>query len=172
MTVLQTATYAFAVIGVASFLYFVYRLLVGKAGEDGPIRVKGGSIVIENDDHDWEKDDHDGKHEYHYKGRPNRWKVKVWKNGAICIDWVEARRVKLEVGRDGSGNDGDVVFRPNGSVRVMDEKNTFIATGKKLTDTSTGARIKKVVIRKLDGVKVDCKFDESDKCEVELWLLT
>ena len=147
-------------------LYVLVNWFTAKTLEDdGPIRVKGGSITIENDVYDWEKDDGEDKNEYHYKGRPNRWNVRVLKNRSICLDWVEARRVKLEVVR-GSGKDGTVIFRPNGAVRVLDDQNEFVVTGKKLVDNTPNTRIKKVVIRKLDGSKIPCDFEPNDMCEV------
>jgi hypothetical protein len=169
MTLFQVATYTFAAIGVISVTYAVYKFLTSRFDEDGPIRVKAGSVEIENDDHDWEKDDDDGENEFHYKGRPNRWNVRVLKNGSTCVDWMEARRVELQVVRDGPGNDGDVIFRANGAVRVRDKKNRFVPTGKKLIDNSPGARVKKVVIKKRGGgPDPSCSFQEGEKCEVEL----
>jgi hypothetical protein len=168
MTLFQAATYAFAAIGVVSVVYAVVKFLTSTLDEDGPIRVKAGSVEIENDDHDWEKDEQDGKNEFHYKGRPNRLQVRVRKNGNTCVDWVDARRVDIQVVRDGPGNDADVIFRANGAVRVRDEGNRFVATGKKLIDNSAGARVKKVVIKKRGGGQQDCSFGESDTYEVEL----
>ena len=62
MTFFQVATFAFAAIGVASVLYVLVNWFTAKTlEEDGPIRVKGGSITIENDDHDWVKDEGEDK---------------------------------------------------------------------------------------------------------------
>ena len=166
MTFFQVATFAFAAIGVASVLYVLVQWFTPRPREDGPIRVKGGSITIENDDYEWVKDDGEDKNEYHYSERPNRWNVRVLKNRHVCIEWTEARRVKLVVDR--SGHEGEVIFRPNGAVRVFDRENEFIATGKKLVDNTPNVRIKSVVVRKVDGGRIKCDFDQDDKCEVEL----
>lgn len=168
MTFFQVATYSFAVIGVASLAKLLIQWLRGRSGEDGPIRVKGGSVIIENDDYDWEKDDGDGKKEYHFKGRPNRWKVTVWKNGGLTqINGIEARRVRV-LTIDSSGNDGTVVFRPNGAVRVLDEEGRFVASGKTLTDNSAGARISRVVVRRVTGQPMEEQFGSGDEAKVEL----
>jgi hypothetical protein len=169
MTLLQAVTYSFALVGAASVSYILCRFRTTVA-EDGPIRVRGGSVRIENDQYDWEKDDSDGDNEFHYKGRPNRWWVKVLKNGAVCgtINGIEARRVELDIGRTGGGNDGQVKFRPNGAVRVSDDENRFQIYGKTLVDASAGARVKKVTVRKLDGKKEECTFDVTDTYLIEL----
>ena len=168
MTFLAAATYTFAAIGVASVLYVLYQWLGHTTGEDGPIRVRGGSITIDNDDFSWVKDDadDDNDNQYHLKGGTNRFIVHVRKNGQICngIDGIEARRVKLEVG----GNNDKVIFKPNGAVRVVDGQKRFVASGKELTDNSPSAHVKRVVVRKLDGGRVSCEFSTSDTCEIDL----
>jgi hypothetical protein len=172
MTLFQATTYAFATIGVVSVIYGVFKWLASHRGEDGPIRVKGGSITIENDDFDWEKDDGDGKKEYHYKGRPNRWRVTVLKNGSnTSINGMEARRVRIQT-INTAGQDGTVVFRANGAARVMDEDGRFTASGKVLTDNSAGARVKKVIARRSDGTTEEVSFAQGDEAKVELVPLT
>ena len=54
-----------------------------------------------------------------------------------------------------------MIFRPNGAVRVLDDQNEFVATGKKLVDNTPNTRIKKVVIRKLDGSKIPCDLSRT-----------
>ena len=53
--------------------------------------------------------------------------VLVLKNQDICINWVEARRVKLEVIR-GFGKEGTVIFRPNGAVRVFRQAGDLVSS--------------------------------------------
>jgi hypothetical protein len=166
MTFIQAVTFTFAAIGVASVAFVMFRWLFGKGlREDGPIRVKRGSIKIENDDADWEKDDSEGPNEYHLKGKPNRWNVKVDKNGQVCIPWVQSRIVKLRIERD-DGSNGTVTFRANGAVRVKDDDNRFVATGRTLEDRS--ARVKKVVIKPATGQPLECDFGANDVWYVEL----
>ena len=171
MTLFEIGTYAFAAFGVAAAVYLILQKISRKRiTEDGPIRVKGGSIKIENDDADWELDDSEGHNEFRYAGRPKGWKVKVLKNGSVCNGSNDkpARRVILEVVRDGGGNDGDVEFRANGTVRVIDEKKRFTTSGKTLNDQSKGARVKKVILKRRGQSDLECNFEESDEYYVEL----
>lgn len=154
--------------GACSLAYFLFTRRRKWGGEDGPIRVKGGSVVVENDDFYWELDAPEGrKREYHFRGRPNRWGVTVWKNG-IVQRAREARRVIVEIARDGGGNDGTLEFRTNGAVRVIDDEGRFVADGPKLIDNSKGARIKQVKLFPRIDPRDECTFGKDDVAAMEL----
>lgn len=173
MTFVELTTRTLAGIGAASVLYALYLKLRRLQGEDedGPIRVKSGSVEISHDTLEWERDDSDGKAEYHYRGRQNGWSITVWKNNVQCLSEASARRVRLVIERDGPGNDGDIVFRANGAVRVTDEEGSFrIRAGNTLIDDNaqTDPRIKKVIVTRIDGTKAECEFRRNEKAAVEL----
>jgi hypothetical protein len=165
MSLFQVATYTFAVVGLFSVGYFVFqRILGGSVREDAPVRVKRGSVVIFNESYNWEKDDSDGDNEYHYKGRPNRWRVTVKKQGTTCIDEVVAKVVELHIHRN--SRPGIVVLRPNGGVRVKDKKNEFVAQGMELVDATPGARLAKVVLKGTGGPNPSCDIGQNEDYEV------
>ncbi len=171
MTLFQVATYLFAAIGVGSVAYLVLQLLKGRrAGEDGPIRVKGGSVEVENTVADWEKDDGDDPAkdppEYHSKGRTNRWTVSFYYKKTNTSVNTSARRVVIEV--EDSFSNSRLAFRANGSARVVDRNRVFSASGKNLTHKDTKAWIKKVKLFPGD----EYQFEKEDKPVIVLEPIT
>ena len=69
-----------AVGGAAALLVVVARKFKMMGGDDAPIRVKGGSVVIENDWFPWTLDEEDDEPEYHQEApdTPNGWNVRAW----------------------------------------------------------------------------------------------
>ena len=144
----------FAVVGIGTVIYAAYRF--GKVyllhGEDGPIRVKGGSVTVENKIGDWELDEEDNDREYHTKGDPTGWLVRIWKDeadlGQPPVAMFTGRRVIVHC-HDGSGGGGEyrIVCRANGRSRVVDQNRKLTHSGNLLTNTSPGHRITRVVVK-------------------------
>jgi hypothetical protein len=155
MTAFEQFRNVMAVVGVGALVYLLRRV-IGKdagriAGEDGPIRVKGGSIEVYNEAlNDWERDDDEVHHEFHLKGRPKSWYVEVWKKeadmGSVKPWTKEGKRATVHVD---AGNDFVIKFRPNGGVRVIDKDKRLKVEPKRLYFAEE-SRIKKVVVK--DGV--------------------
>ena len=143
----------FAVLGMAAALYSVYRSFVWFfRGEDGPIRVKGGSVFVLNRLGDWVLDEEESDREYHTKGRPVGWLVRIWKDEADLGDPPVARFTGRRVivhcdDGSGGGTDYRIVFRANGESRVVDQNRKLTHAGNLLSNTSAGHRITRVVVK-------------------------
>jgi len=146
MDTFDVARDSLAVVGVGGLAYALFSLFRGRPlAEDAPIRVKGGSVVVENDEYDWVPDSEDGK-QYHFKGRSASWKVEVWKKESdvgVTKPWTKSgRRAFVFVE---AGNDFELRFRANGGVRVIDNEGRMTASGKRLTFPHESLIVKVVV---------------------------
>jgi hypothetical protein len=102
---------ASALIGIAAVIYMVDRGVIRLFhGEDGPIRVKGGSVTVLNKFEDWVLDEEDGDREYHSTSGSKEWLVKIWKDegdlGQDPVATFTGRRVIVHCD-DGSGGGPD-----------------------------------------------------------------
>jgi hypothetical protein len=167
MTAFELLRDLLALIGILCLLWrFVGRKRAKKlGGEDGPIRVKGGSVIIENDDFDWDEDSDDGPTEFFFLGRPRGWMVEVWVDETTYPNGkpdkvMEGRKAVVHV--DGK-DDFRLVFRANGSVRVIDKDGHMKRERKQLKYLET-SRITKIEMKKKEVV-IDFfdKFDPKKK---------
>ena len=165
----------FAVAGIVATLYAVYRgaLRFLQRGEDGPIRVKGGSVIVENKLGDWELDEEDGDREYHTKGQPTGWLVRIWRNeadlGSPPLATFTGRRV-IVLCDPGSGGGADyrIVFRANGVARVVDQNHKLTHSGNILSNTTPAHRIKKVVVKTKGSPDQEHEFAADEKGYLKL----
>ena len=157
MTAFDAFRNLLAVVGVGALVYGLRRILGPKGerihGEDGPIRVKGGSVFIENNNFDWDEDSDDGPTEFFFLGRPPGWKVEVWVDEANFPNGtpdkvMQGRKAVVHV--DGK-DDFKLVFRANGSVRVIDKDGHMRRERKQLKYLET-SRVTKVEMKKKDVV--------------------
>ena len=78
MTLFEVSTYALGVTAIAGVVD-LFKKIFG-AGDDGPIRVKGGSFFVQTDDDDWKEDSDGMTSEFVYKSRPKEWEVTLWED--------------------------------------------------------------------------------------------
>ncbi len=179
MQFLEFATYAFALFGLAVAGKKIFDGLTGVLhGDDAPIRVKGGSVHVENLRDDWELDEEDDgdPREYHTKGQQNGWKVEIWKNesdmnaGNLPEKTFSGRRAIVHVD-DGSGGATDyrLKFRSNGSARVLDRDKKLTHVAKLLQNTTTSHRITRVVVKTPGSADQTHVFAASEKGFIKLW---
>ena len=167
----------FAVFGIATMLYVVYRQAIKMFmhGDDAPIRVKGGSVFVEHTKFDWELDEDEDDREYHEKGKQNGWKVDIWKNetemenGTTPVTFL-GRRVIVHVD-DGSGGPTDyrIEFRSNGSARVVDQDRKLTHVAKLLQNTTASHRITRVVVKTKGSPDQVHAFAAGEKGFIKLW---
>ena len=168
MTLFEVSTYALGVTAIAGVVDF-FKKIFG-AGDDGPIRVKGGSVTIESDKLPWVADEGDepgnDAPEYTFAGQRNGWRVSFFHPSSKQNITADVRRVHIEI-RDPQTK---VVFRANGSARVFDRDRAFTASGTKLTHASSGAWIRRVKLDPASGGPYD--FEQADKPTIQLDLIT
>ena len=140
--VFDALLYLLALIGILCLLQRIFGGLRFRmaAGEDGPIRVKGGTVTIVNDDDEWESDNEDG-YEYHAKSQVRKIKLKAWETEQ---DWKDkkdpvfrsdGRKIELTVRRSSAANDFYIVtFRANGAFRVRDSAGELLPLKETLKD--------------------------------------
>ena len=136
--------------GAAGALLF--KILHSGRGEDGPIRVKGGSVEVESDNTAWQTDKEDNDPEYFLRPR-SRYQVRVWAHGPHnplpCEPCVAIGR-RVVVRMENSGGTFTLVLRANGSVRVIDKDNRLrvdAANLRRLHDLDSSTRIARVEVR-------------------------
>lgn len=172
----EFARTVFAVTGIVATVYAVYRVaryFLQARGDDAPIRVKGGSIRIENTKYPWVVDQDDDAHkdtEYHSAGRVNSLRVVAYKSkadetaGKPTLD--RTGRTAIVQMENSSGFAFRVRFRGNGAVRVIDPMKRLQVNASDpnlLEQLSTDNWIGLVVVRD-GGVIVDkCTFTSGDK---------
>ena len=146
MTAFELLRDLLALIGILCLLMRLFgrKNLERVAGEDGPIRVKGGSVIVESDDFNWAADGDEGETDYTYKGSFKQWDVKAWDSEADWKNWKKdpkqyppaftatGRRVVVVVGP--SSAEARVVFRANGFPRLKARQGQFLIDGRKLKD--------------------------------------
>lgn len=143
------ALVGFAAAGAAAL---IFKILQSGRGEDGPIRVKGGSVFVENDDFDWQRDEEENDPEYFLRQR-SRYLVKVWAHGPHNPlpgepHVSQGRRVIIKM--EENGRVDTVVFRANGAVRLIDKDGRVSidpANKKRLRNPSPNARISRIEVR-------------------------
>jgi hypothetical protein len=169
------ALVGFAAAGTAAL---IFKILHSARGEDGPIRVKGGSVTVENDDLEWLDDDEDDKKEY-YLRRRSTVRARIWLNEPS--DYPKAPKPPEKFAWTGRRlivfleNGDKLVFRANGALRVKDPKDRLTPNGKVLRDDKPGTRIEKVEVwdRKQDPNKPlnSYEFATDEKGFIELTLV-
>lgn len=166
-----------AAISIGAFVYSALRLLRHKAAhalrDDGPIRVKGGSVTVENSLHDWALDDDDdsGANEHHSNRRSSTLQVRAYKSEAdeqanTPVLNELARQVVIHV-RQGPGSAPvyRLRVRNNGGLRIIDpQKQLTVRPGQPriLENLTAGHWIEWVVV-KYKGDTVKRQFTSNQK---------
>ncbi len=128
-----TAAGAAVIVAVGNAIYQALKASPTSAGDEGPIRVKGGSVYVDADDY-WEAASANG---YKLKNRdnPNRkfWSGRVFVDGVPSNQW-NGRLVEIDVVPVAGGNTKTLKCHVKGGIRVTPASDLVIdsADGKRL----------------------------------------
>ncbi|HTM30726.1 MAG TPA: hypothetical protein VL263_05460 [Vicinamibacterales bacterium] len=111
-----TAVGAAVIVAVGNAIYQALKASPTAASDEGPIRVKGGSVFVDADD-DWEASGNEYKLKNYDNPKRKFWAGRVFIDGVPSNQW-NGRIVEIEVAPRAGGNTKTFMCKVKGGIRV------------------------------------------------------